>query len=329
MARPLRIEFPGAIYHVTSRGNARGKIFTDDRDYERFRDGLGQTVERSGWELFVFTLMPNHVHLFFRTPQANLSKGMQFLLSGYANWYAKRHERPGHLFQGRFKAKLVEDESYFWVLSRYIHLNPVAGKRPLVEHPRQWLWSSYLGYAQKRQRLDWVAYDSVFAAWQGEMGGRSVENAYRRFVEAGLAEPIEDPFQQSPHGWILGCTDFVEKIKQRIPDPRFEDEMPMAKRLKRPSSGEVLSAVAAYYDVRVEDFRRKRSGHFSREVAAWLARQLSTATMRELAADFGLTHPTSLSNLTRRAERRLQGSPPLRKEIAAIRNTLLKTKNEV
>jgi len=96
MARPLRIEFPGAIYHVMSRGNARRRIVHDDRDHERLLEGLGQTVRRCGWELFRFVLMPNHLHLFLRTPQPNLSRGMQYLLSGYANWYAKRHRRSGH-----------------------------------------------------------------------------------------------------------------------------------------------------------------------------------------------------------------------------------------
>ena len=96
MARPLRIEFPGAIYHVMSRGNARRRIFHDDRDHERLLEGLEQTVRRCGWELFSFVLMPNHLHLFLRTPQPNLSRGMQYLLSGYANWYAKRHRRTGH-----------------------------------------------------------------------------------------------------------------------------------------------------------------------------------------------------------------------------------------
>src|SRR5208282_215719 len=97
MARPLRIEYPGAIYHVMSRGNQRRSIFEDERDYQRVLQGLEQTVSRFGWELLSFVLMPNHFHLFLRTPQPNLSRGMQYLVSGYANWYAKRHRRPGHL----------------------------------------------------------------------------------------------------------------------------------------------------------------------------------------------------------------------------------------
>jgi len=114
MARPLRIEYPGAIYHVMCRGNQRRSIFEDESDYQRLFQGLEQAVGRFGWELLAFVLMPNHFHLLLRTPQANLSRGMQYLVSGYANWHAKRHGRPGHLTQGRFKAALVEDESYDW-----------------------------------------------------------------------------------------------------------------------------------------------------------------------------------------------------------------------
>ena len=113
MARPLRIEFPGAIYHVMSRGNARQTVFRDDSDYQRLIKGLETVVGRLGWDLLCFVLMPNHFHLLVRTPRPNLSRGMQHLTSGYANWCSRRHRRPGHTFQGRFKSELIEDESYY------------------------------------------------------------------------------------------------------------------------------------------------------------------------------------------------------------------------
>ena len=156
MARPLRIEFPGAIYHVMSRGNARQTVFRDDSDYQRLIKGLETVVGRLGWDLLCFVLMPNHFHLLVRTPRPNLSRGMQHLTSGYANWCSRRHRRPGHRFQGRFKSELIEDESYFWTVSRYIHLNPVRGKRPLADHRRS-PWSSYPGYNRRQQRVGWEA----------------------------------------------------------------------------------------------------------------------------------------------------------------------------
>ena len=201
------------------RGNGRQQIFHDDGDYQRLLDGLALTVNRYGWEMFSFVMMPNHFHVFLRTPRPNLSRGMQYLASGYANWYAKRHRRPGHLLQGRFKSQLVEAETYFWSVSRYIHLNPVRGKSPLVSHPREWRWSSYPGYGSRRARFDWVAYDVVYAAWQGDVGGRDPENAYRRYVERGLTEPPENPFRDAIHGWLLGSLAFVDKIRAGLARP--------------------------------------------------------------------------------------------------------------
>jgi putative transposase len=327
MSRPLRVEYPGAIYHVICRGNARQQIFRDDDDYQRLVDGLALTVGRYGWELFSFVLMPNHFHLFFRTPQPSLSRGMQYLASGYANWFAKRHRRPGHLLQGRFKSQLVEDESYFWSVSRYVHLNSVRGKRPLVSHPRDWPWSSYPGYASRRARVDWVAYGFVYAAWQGDMGGHDPETAYRRYVERGLTDEPENPFRDATGGWLLGSSKFVDQIRARVRQTGQydDDELPAALRLPAVDLVTIQSAVAAHYGVDPRTFRNRRSSSISRDVAAWLCRQLTTCTLRELAVIFGLGHADSVRNLTRRVDRALPDSRKLRQDIAAIRRELLET----
>jgi len=314
---------------VMSRGNARQRIFRDDRDYGRMWEGLAQTVDRFGFEIFAVACMPNHLHLFFRTPEPNLSRGMQYLLSGYANWFSSRHRRPGHLFQGRFKGELIEDESYFWTVSRYIHLNPVRGKRPLVSHPRDWLWSSYGGYDRRGKRVDWIAYDQVYRAWQGEMGGGKVEAAYRRFVEAGMTKPPDNPFRDAAHGWLIGGDAFVERIKRLTRDPKYGDEVPTARRLAHLPLQTVVTAVADYYGTTVEAYGRRRSSAPGRDVAAWLARRLTRATLRELAQPFGLGHPDSVNNLVRRADRAIGKSKQLRQEIKTIRNGLAKTGNRV
>lgn len=329
MARPLRIEYPGAIYHVMSRGNARQRIFHDAEDYERLCDGLKQTVERFGIELFCFVCMPNHLHILFRTPEPNLSRAMQYLLSGYANWFSHRHQRPGHLFQGRFKGELIEDDSYFWTTSRYIHLNPVRGKRPLVEHPRDWMWSSYPGYDRRAKRVPWVAYDQVYGAWRGEMGGVHVEAAYRRFVEAGLVDSPDNPFQDAAQGWLLGSPPFVDRIKQRMKEPQHPDEVPSARRLGNLPMAVVIETVAAFYGTTPAAFACRRSTAAGRDVAAWLARHLTSATLRELAEPFGLGHPDSVSNLVRRANAEMNRSQRLQQDVAAIRERLVKTENRV
>jgi len=322
MARPLRIEFEGAIYHVTSRGNGRQKIVTQAEDWARLRDQLARTVERFQWELLAYALMPNHLHLFVRTPQPNLSRGMQHLLSSYANWFSRRRQRPGHLFQGRFKAELVETESYFWEVSRYVHLNPVRTRRPLVDHPKDWPWSSYPGYHDARRRVDWVSYQSVLSAWQGEAGGRDAAAAYRRFVESGWKKPPANPFDRADQGWILGDAEFVKRVRHLVQEQPPDQQVPAGRRLISLSPEEVLAKVAQFYGVSPETFRQKRAKHPSRDVAAWLARRLTQAPLRELAPHFGLSHPESLSNLTRRADDRIAKSARLRKEMAQLKKQM-------
>ena len=125
MARRLRIQYSDAIYHVMARGNGRQDIVQDDADRGRLVACLERAVRRSGWSLYAFVLLTNHLHLVLKTPRPNLAKGMQLFLSSYANGWARRHRHCGHLFQGRYRTELVEDETYLWVLTRYVHLNPV------------------------------------------------------------------------------------------------------------------------------------------------------------------------------------------------------------
>ena len=305
-----------------ARGNGKQLLFHGEDDYQRLTDGLEKTVGRTGWEVFAFVWMPNHIHLFFRTPRPNLSKGMQYLLSGYANWYAKRHRRTGHLFQGRFKGELIEDESYFWTVSRYLHLNPQRTKRPLAMHPADWRWSSYRGYARRRDRLGFVAYDSTLETMQADYGVKDPARAYRRFVEAGVVDPPDNPFDAAWEGWLLGSKEFLDKIKARFVDPQHPDQVRQARRLRSPSAADVISAVAAHFEVSVEQYCQRRSDAAGRDLAAYLAHHHTTATLRELAPQFGLTHPDSVSNLTRRAARQLAASKKQQKAAGEIIESL-------
>ncbi len=141
MARPLRIEYEGAVYHVTSRGNARSDIYLDDADYEMFLDILNYVVERFGWQCHAYCLMTNHYHLMIETPQPNLSRGMSQLNGMFTQRFNRNHDRVGHLYQGRFKSIIVDKDSYLLELSRYIVRNPVAAR--MVDNVGDWPWSSY------------------------------------------------------------------------------------------------------------------------------------------------------------------------------------------
>lgn len=185
MARPLRIEFPGALYHVTSRGNQRAAIFQDDADRERFIGLLGEVVERFHWRCLAWCLMPNHYHLMVETPDANLSKGMRQLNGVFTQYVNRRHGRVGHLFQGRFKGILVDSDSYLLELARYVVLNPV--RAGLVERPEDWPWSSYRQMTGKAPPPAWLDADSLLAAFGSDR--RAALRAYARLVAGGIGGP--------------------------------------------------------------------------------------------------------------------------------------------
>jgi putative transposase len=196
MPRLPRLQYAGAIYHIVTRGDGRRKLFHDDGHFERFTRGLAEEVDRSGWIVIAYCWMPNHIHALIKTPQPNLCQGMLHWLSGYANWYAKRNRRSGHLFQGRYRAFPVEDEGYYWNLSRYIHLNPCEGSNPLAKRPEDYRHSNYGGYARKSRQVDWVAYADHHRYWAGLHGGKDPVAAYRKFVKEGLANPPDPKLER-------------------------------------------------------------------------------------------------------------------------------------
>jgi len=211
MPRPPRTEFAGANYHIITRGDGRRPLFHDNGHYERFTKGLQDEVQRSGWIVLAYCWMPNHIHCLLQTPEPNLARGMQHWLSGYANWYAKRNQRTGHLYQGRYKAFLVEDAGYYWTLSRYIHLNPCNGARPLASDPESWPHSSFGGYARKSKRVDWVQYDQLHTYWSASVGGKNPDRAYRQYVKEGL-NFADDPFKKELREWVFGSEDFLRRM---------------------------------------------------------------------------------------------------------------------
>jgi len=202
MARPLRIEFSGAVYHITSRGNERKAIFRDDQDRKMFLTTLEDVTHRYNWLCHAYCLMENHYHVLIETPDGNLSIGMRQLNGVYTQRFNMRHGRVGHLFQGRFKAVLVQKDSHLLEACRYVVLNPVRAKR--VQRPEQWAWSSYGATAGWRKPPACLVTDWVLSQFGSER--KKAEAAYRKFVRDGIgAESIwKDVRAQS----VLGEGDF-------------------------------------------------------------------------------------------------------------------------
>ena len=317
MPRPPRIQFPGANYHIVTRGDGRRRLFHDARHYERFTEGLRNEVQRSGWIVLAFCWMPNHIHALIQTPEPNLARGMQHWLSGYANWYAKRNQRTGHLYQGRYKAFLVEDAGYYWTLSRYIHLNPCNGGQPLASDPQKWPHSSFAGYARKSKRLDWVQYDLLHTYWLASSGGTNPDAAYRKYVKEGLNAP-KDPFKSELREWVFGSEEFLRRMVQLAEGGDEHRHRSTTRRIKSVSAVEIIEATASAHGVKSTEYARFRSTAAGRDMAAWLCRRWSGETLRDLGPRFGLEGTGSVSNLVRRAEARYNESPKWRRQAREI-----------
>jgi putative transposase len=312
MARPLRIEYAGALYHVISRGNERRPIVTDDADRRRRLDWLQRTVETYAWKLHAFALMSNHEHLFLETPEPNLSAGMQYLNGSYTGYFNRRFGRAGHLFQGRFKAHLIDEQGYFQAVSRYIHLNPV--RAGIVSHPREYAWSSYAGYVQAAKALNWVTYDRVLFDLESASLAEC-RRRYARYVESGIDEP--SPLANAVAGLIVGSETFVERIKGLLSKRPSDPAVPTLDRLRvRPSIEDVAAAVLGRLNSGSEQWATgRRSDSGGRALAAYLCRRRYGYSCTEIAAALGFVSVSSVSHSVRHVEANM---PSSRRALQAI-----------
>lgn len=237
MSRPLRLEFPGAVWHVTSRGNERREVFRDDRDRERFLSVLSRTVELFRWRVHAYVLMGNHYHLLFETPEPTLSRGMRQLNGVYTQAFNRAHRRVGHLFQGRFKAVLVEKEAHLLELCRYLVLNPV--RAGVVRSAKGWPWSSYRATAGLTEVPAWLE-----TGWTHEQfGARRAKTleAYRRFVAEGVRGAYE-PWKEVRGQIYLGSEEFRKQARRRAGAIHESPAVPKPQRRPAPVPKEELLA---------------------------------------------------------------------------------------
>jgi len=210
MARPLRIEYPGAIYHVTARGDRRQSIYEDDADRQSFLATLSEVIARCNWLCHAYCLMGNHYHLIIETPDANLSRGMRHLNGIYTQASNRRHGRSGHLFQGRYKGILVDRDPYLLELARYVVLNPV--RAGMVKDPADWPWSSYPAMTGDAPAPAWLTTETLLAQFSPQAA--AARRRYRQFVAEGMdAAPVWSGLRQQIY---LGNADFVERMQKQL-----------------------------------------------------------------------------------------------------------------
>lgn len=306
MARPLRIEFPGALYHVTSRGNERRPIVSSIRDRLAFLHFLAIAAKRFNWSVTAWVLMTNHFHLVIQTYEANLSRGMHWLNSAYAGWYNHVHKRSGHLYQGRFKSFLIEKETYLAEVLRYVVLNPVRAK--MVERPEDYRWSSYRATAGLDETPEWLDVDSALSMFGSDR--ETSEANYREFVLAKI-DGEDCLWDRAINGIYLGTERWAKKMRAIVErKPRSTDHPRKHRAIGRPKMHEVMAAVARVSGQTVEAIRTKR-GSVLRQLVSWIGWHEGLVTLRTIAASIRLRSEGHVSNLIRSCERRFTTEPGL------------------
>ena len=295
MARPLRLEYEGAVYHVTSRGNEKANVFRDERDRTRFLEILGLVATASGWLVHAWCLMGNHYDLVVETPRGNLSSGMQRINGRYTQWFNIRHRRSGHLFQGRYKAILVERETHLLELCRYVVLNPV--RTGTVPSASAWAWSSYRATAGRSPAPRWLDVDGTLSRF-AKSKSRARE-LYRRFVAEGRAAP--SPIAAVRHQAYLGGDEFLKEVDARLKGAVLAEDIPRGQRFPAPVAIETIRrAVALEFGVEPASLSRRRGGE-DKMAAVCLSRRLSGLTGVEIARAFGIK-PARVSNIVTEIE---------------------------
>jgi len=310
MARPLRMDYPDAFYHVLSRGNERKEIFRDEKDHLRFLDTLGKMVERFKLEVHAYVLMKNHFHLLVHTKEANLSRAIQWLGVSYSVWFNRRHQRSGHLFQGRFKSFLIENDRYFTAMCLYIHGNPL--RAGVVKRLLDYWWSSYHAYAGKKPEVSWLTTELILGTYGGSR---------KRFLRAQQVFYEERPnlLEDLRHGVYLGSEEFSEKCIERLKGEGYH-EKPQARSLLRSRdirtlAIKILKGLGEKDPESVLQVRKYRCQN--RDVAMYVLYHLGVYLNKEIGKVFGVGY-TAVPGAVKRGQEYLGSDGQLERVVKKI-----------
>jgi len=288
MARPWRIQYEGALYHIFSRGNNQQDIYLADDDRYLFLDTIGQMSERYGIDIFAYVLMDNHYHLLLRTPKANLSRSMQWLGTTYTRRFNLEHFQSGHLFQGRYKSILVENDAYLMQLSYYIHNNPL--RAGMVKRLIDYRWSSYPPYAYNRSHPDWLDQSLILSQISGD-------NKYRQYREKSQKYSAEHRRlgEDFRHEFIYGSKKFVKRIKNRFlvgePDPAIPHQKSILKNANPESLLKKACKVLQCDLKRMKNsLRVRKPDKLNRDILLYCLWQEGSYSNSQIGDSFGLTH---------------------------------------
>lgn len=296
MARPLRIEYEGAYYHVMSRGNNQQAVFLSDRDRNTFLETLERMSERFDVDIIAYVLMENHYHLLLRTNRSNLSKAMQWLGTTYTTIFNLRHSEKGHLFQGRFKSIIIENEPYLLQLSLYIHRNPL--RAGVVQRLIDYHWSSYPAYAYNRQHPNWLKTDIILSQFGTD---NTQQKAYREKVQR-YADEKKSIWEDVKHGAIYGSAAFVKQIKKDFLSGELQEDIPVQKKIvNNVNLDEIIETISFYFKIDIQRWKSSRrvskSDMINRDILVYHLWKSGRFSNSEIGDQLGLT----ISSISRRA----------------------------
>jgi REP element-mobilizing transposase RayT len=310
MARQLRIEYPGAFYHIISRGNQKQAIFLQDQDRRHFLAYLAEANKKFGAVIHTYCLMENHYHLMLETPQGNLSKIMHFINTSYAIYFNKRQARVGHLFQGRFKAILIDADVYAKELSSYIHLNPL--RAGIVDDPGRFPWSSCREFIGLREIPPWLNTSFISAYFGREIN--AAQKGYRNYLSSAAGREDAGQIKKMELSLILGGEEFIDHIKRTFLNGKQEDrELPLLRKLKKTPSlatirGEVEKVLGC-------------NSKYSRNAAIFISHQNADYPLKQIGDFFGLSE-SGIVQVCRRMKDVLSWNEPLQRTVAEIESAL-------
>jgi REP element-mobilizing transposase RayT len=319
MSRPLRIEYPDAWYHVMNRGRRGESIFRKRDDYLTFIELLKETVDMWNLRVGAYCLMPNHYHLLIQTPDANLSRCMRHLNGVYTQRFNSNHVLDGQLFRGRYKAILLEGDSYLLELVRYVHRNPLeAGSVKVLD---KYQWSSHQGYLSDTKKWNWLYKDFILSLFSNEKAVS--RKTYKGFVSKGTPEEINRIFGRKNLPSALGSKNFLDWVKGSFFSRKRHKEVPESKSLS-PHAERIKEEVCRSYGVeRVALYRSRRGiSNKPRNIAIYLLRTLRGDNLEEIGQDFNINRFSSVSSVVERMRGKISRNRQLRKRVEEIKTAI-------
>jgi len=321
MARPLRIQYRGALYHILSRGNEKKNIFLDNGDYEKFIQILAMLPKRFGVVIYGYVLMSNHYHLLVETPEANIVRAIHLLNTVYAVYFNDKYERAGHLFQGRYVAFLIEKEEYLLAVSRYIHLNPVRAGIVAAGAAEDYEWSSCSDYVMRFKKHRWLNREWILS--QFDSRENSALKLYRKFI--GESEGRQDnPFDNLKSGMVIGSERFLACLRKKI-GAINDREIPNKRELNNALPLEaIIAAVADEFNVMPSEIKSpRRRSNSARGVCLYLIRRLMGLPNNEIGNMFGIGY-SGVSQAALRIKKEAEKDGELKERLERIEQKIVR-----